>query len=122
EQAPQAGPMVRDGRGRLVWFRPLDTKGVTDLRVQSFRGDPVLTWWQARPTGATHGSAFYVIADTSYRTLRRVRPVDGPFADPHEILLTPQGTALMTTLRSIVIGAGRVTAGGVQRLHLRTGR
>jgi Arylsulfotransferase (ASST) len=114
--------MILDERGRLVWFRPLNTKGVTDLRVQTFRRRPVLTWWQARPTGATHGSSFYVIADSSYHTLRIVRPVGGPSADPHEILLTPEGTALMTTFRSVVIGGRRVADGGVQELDLRTGR
>jgi len=114
--------MILDERGRLVWFRPLNTKGATDLRVQSYRGRRVLTWWQARPTGATHGSSFYVIADTSYHTIRIVRPLGGPAADPHEILLTPQGTALMTTFRSVVIGGRRVADGGVQELDLRTGR
>jgi arylsulfotransferase ASST len=122
KRTPQAGPMILDERGRLVWFRPLNTKGATDLRVQSYRKRPVLTWWQARPTGALHGSSFYVIADSAYRTLRRIRPVGGPSADPHEILLTPQGTALMTTFRSILMGGRRVADGGVQELDLRTGR
>jgi Arylsulfotransferase (ASST) len=122
KNTPQAGPMILDGHGRLVWFHPLNTKGVTDLRVQFYRGRSVLTWWQARPTGATHGSSYYAVADPSYRTLRIVRPVGGPAADPHEILLTPRGTALMTTFRSIVIGGRRVADGGVQELDLRTGR
>jgi hypothetical protein len=114
--------MLLDERGRLVWFRPLNTKGVTDFRTQSYRGRHVLTWWQARPTGAKQGSSFYVVADTSYRTIKVIRPVGGPAADPHEILLTRQGTALMTTFRSIVIGGRRVADGGVQELDLRTGR
>src|SRR6266536_4470480 len=29
----QAGPMIMDNRGELVWFNPLNTKGVTDFRV-----------------------------------------------------------------------------------------
>jgi Arylsulfotransferase (ASST) len=82
----------------------------------------VLTWWQARPTGATAGHAYYTIADTRYRTVRIVQPGRGAIADPHELLLTPQGTALMTTFRNVVVGGDRVADGGVQELDLRTGR
>jgi len=121
-RAVQAGPMIFDNRGNLVWFRPLRTRGVTDLRVQRYRGRPVLTWWQARPTGATHGSAFYKIADRSYRTLAVVRPGAGATADPHEFLLTARGTALMTTFRGARVGGRRVIEGGVQEIDLRTGR
>jgi hypothetical protein len=89
--------------------------------VQRYRGRPVLTWWQARPTGATHGSAFYKIADRSYRTLAVVRPGNGAVADPHEFLLTAHGTALMTTFRGARVGGRRVIEGGVQEIDLRTG-
>jgi hypothetical protein len=121
-KAVQAGPMILDERGRLVWFRPLNTRGVTDFRVQHYRGRPVLTWWRARPTGATHGSASYTVVDTSYRTVAVIRPVGGPIADPHELVLTRRGTALMTTFRNILLGGRRVADGGVQELDLRTGR
>jgi hypothetical protein len=121
-KAAQAGTMIFDERGRLVWFRPLNTRGVTDLRVQQYHGRPVLTWWRARPTGATHGSASYTIVDSSYHTVAVVRPVGGPIADPHEFVITPRGTALMTTFRNILLGGRRVADGGVQELDLRTGR
>ena len=121
-RAVQAGPMIFDNRGNLVWFRPLRTRGVTDLRVQRYRGRPVLTWWQARPTGATHGSAFYKITDRSYRTLAAVRPSNGAVADPHEFLLTARGTALMTTFRGTRVSGRRVIEGGVQEIDLRTHR
>jgi hypothetical protein len=121
-RAVQVGPMIFDNRGRLVWFRPLRTRGVSDLRVQRYRGRPVLTWWQARPTGATHGSAFYKIADRSYHTLALVRPGNGAVADPHEFLLTTRGAALMTTFRGARVGGRRVIEGGVQEIDLRTRR
>ncbi len=122
KHAPQAGPMIFDDEGHLVWFHPLDTRGVSDFRVQRYQGRPVLTWWRARPAGATHGSAAYVVADSSYRTLRVIRPLGGAIADPHEILLTQHGTALMTTFRNIARGDRRIADGGVQELDLRTGR
>ena len=114
--------MILDERGRLVWFRPLNTRGVSDFRVQHYRGRPVLTWWRARPTGPQHGSASYTVADQSYRTVAVVRPLGGPIADPHEFVLTPRGTALMTTFRNILLRGRRVADGGVQELDLRTGR
>jgi hypothetical protein len=118
----QAGPMIVDNRGHVVWFRPLDTRGVTDFRVQSYRGRPVLTWWRARPNNATVGRAFYTVIGASYRTIAGVRPLRGAIADPHELLLTPHGTALMTTFRNILLRGRRVADGGVQELDLRTGR
>ena len=46
-QDAQSGPMILDGAGRLVYFRPLGGKvQATDVRVQRYRGQPVLTWWQ----------------------------------------------------------------------------
>lgn len=121
-RTPQAGPMIFDDRGRLVWFRPLKTRGVTDFRVQRLNGRPVLTWWHARPAGATSGDPAYTIADTSYRTIGIVRPGDGLVGDIHEFLLTPRGTALMTTFRSVLVGDRRYSEGGVQELDLATGR
>jgi hypothetical protein len=121
KEAVQAGPMILDERGQLVWFHPLDTKGVTDFRVQHYRGRPVLTWWQARPAGATEGRPSYRVLDTRYRTVAVIRPVHA-YADPHEVVLTRQGTALMTTYRNIVFQGRRVADGGVQELDLRTGR
>ena len=118
---PQAGPMILDNRGRVVWFRPLNTRGVTDFRLQWYRGRRVLTWWQARPTGIEEGRAFYVIADARYRNVRVVRPGYGLPGDIHEFLLTRRGTALMTTVRSVQSSGRRVTEGGVQELDLRTG-
>src|SRR5438876_1934855 len=66
--AAQAGPMIFDNRGQLVWFRPLNTRGVTGLRVQRYHGRPVLTWWQQRAEG-TSVDPWYTIADTSYGTI-----------------------------------------------------
>jgi hypothetical protein len=114
--------MIFDERGRLVWFRPLDTRGVADFRVQTYRGRRVLTWWRAKPTGAEYGRSSYTVVDASYRTVAGVRAVAGASSDPHELLLTRRGTALMTTFRSILLGGRRVADGGVQEVDLRNGR
>ena len=121
-RTPQAGPMIFDERGRLVWFRPLPTRGVTDFRVQRLHGRPVLTWWRARLAGARLRDGAYTIADTSYRTIATIRPGNGEVGDIHEFLLTRRGTALMTTFRSLVVGHRRYSEGGFQELELATGR
>lgn len=120
--APQAGPMIIDNRGKVVWYRPLTTRGVMGFRVQRYRSRPVLTWWHAKPAAAKIGTAAYTIADQFYGTIAEVRPGNGAIADPHEIMLTRQGTALMTTFRNVQIGDRRVADGGVQEMDLRTGR
>jgi hypothetical protein len=92
----QAGPMIMDNRGRLVWFHPLKfTKGVTDFRVQRYRGKPVLTWWRGRLSNVGVGG-WYAIYDSSYRPIAEVRSGHGLVGDVHEFLLTSRGTALMT--------------------------
>ena len=67
----QAGPLILDNRGRVVWFLPLDTHGVTDFRVQRYRGRPVLTWWHGARTRAAATSG-YSIYDDSYRLVTHV--------------------------------------------------
>jgi hypothetical protein len=93
----QAGPMIMDNRGRLVWFHPLKlTKGVTDFRAQRYRGKPVLTWWRGRVSNVGVGDGWYVIYDDSYRPIAEVRPGNGLVGDVHEFRLTSRDTALMT--------------------------
>jgi hypothetical protein len=91
----QAGPMILDDAGNVVWFKPLDTRGVTDFRVQRYHGQPVLTWWRGRaPPHARDG--FYVIYDTSYRKIADVQAGNHLVGDIHEFRITPQDTALIT--------------------------
>jgi hypothetical protein len=91
----QAGPMILDDTGRVVWFKPLDTHGVTDFRVQRYHGQPVLTWWRGRaPPHARNG--FYVVYDSSYRKLADVHAGNGLVGDIHEFRITPRDTALIT--------------------------
>jgi hypothetical protein len=132
EQIDQQGPMIVDDRGRPVWFKPLP-RGVTatDVRVQHYRGKPVLTWAQGKSTGGPgHSKGVDVIADTSYHVIARIHAGDGLAADQHEFLLTPYGTALITSYNrrpadlSSVGGPvdGSVYEGVVQEIDIATGR
>src|SRR6185503_13447273 len=69
----QTGPMIMDNRGEVVWFKPLNTRGVTDFRVQHYLGKPVLTWWRGHVSNMGVGDGWYVIYDTSYRPVAEVR-------------------------------------------------
>jgi Arylsulfotransferase (ASST) len=96
EGGSQNGPMIVDDRGQVVWFRPTRSREVRamDFKVQRYRGEPVLTWYEG--VGTTYGRGEYVIADSSYREVTRVRAGNGYQGDHHEFLITPDGTALIT--------------------------
>jgi hypothetical protein len=98
-----------------------------DLRTQTYRGRPVLTWWE----GTILGTGEAVIMDTSYREIARVRAGNGHQVDPHEFLLTPDGTALITCSPTTVsadlssVGGsrhGRVAESVIQEVDVQTGR
>ncbi len=127
----QYGPMILDEHGRLLWFKPLLPAGAraADLRVQSYRGKPVLTWWQDPLVAAGSRRAGIVIDDSSYNQIAVVRAGNGYQADLHEFQITPQGTALITVYDGIecnlsAVGGpsrGAVADTLVQELDLATG-
>jgi hypothetical protein len=100
----QPGLMILDRSGGLVWYSPNSGSGADkgmariDLQVQTYRGQPVLTWWEGRVgPGVGYGKA--VIADSSYRTIATVSGGDGMSVDLHEFVISPQDTALVTAVR-----------------------
>jgi hypothetical protein len=125
----QAGPLILDDRGQVVWFDPLETHGVTDFRVQTYRGKPVLTWWQGQSDQGV-GNGHYVIMDGRYRQIAVVRAGNGLHGDIHEFLITPRNTALITVYHEVPYdlspwgGArqGRLNEGVVQEVDIATGR
>ena len=92
----QAGAVIADDSGQLVWEQPLANLETMDFRVQTYKGEPALTWWQGYVT-LGHGVGRYVIADSSYRTLAVINAGNGRQGDLHEFLLTDRGTALLTS-------------------------
>ena len=125
----QAGPMILDNRGQVVWFHPLDTHGVADVKVQRYRGKPVITWWRGRaPMGV--GSGYYAIYDDTYREIAKVRAGHGYSGDIHEFVITPNDTGLFTIYHRIPadltpIGGpkeGKIFDGIVQEVDIPTGK
>jgi hypothetical protein len=126
------GPEIVDDQGRPVWFRPLPVGLISsDLRVQTYMGDTVLTWAEgvgfqvANPSTPTTD----YICDTSYNVVATVRAGNGYSADLHEFQLTPQSTALITIYNDVPmdlssIGGsanGTVQEGVVQEIDIATG-
>ncbi len=137
---PRTGPgtpglMILDRNGGIVWYSPNTgfpaSKGMArvDLKVQSYRGKPVLTWWEGR-IGRGFGEGRAIIADTSYRTIATVNAGDGLQVDPHEFVISPHDTALVTAYRPVTTGLSRVggpargvaLSGVVQEIDIPSGR
>lgn len=127
----QAGPMIMDNEGEVVWFHPLkQTKGITDFRVQQYRGKPVLTWWRGKLSNVGVGNGWFAIYDDKYRPLAEVLPGNGLVGDVHDFVITPQDTALMTIyhrrpLDLTPVGGpveGKIWDGIVQEMDIRTGK
>jgi hypothetical protein len=132
--APSSGPgqrgcLIVDDRGEPVWFHPTTPATAMNLRAAVYRGKPVLTWWE----GSTEhglGTGSHVIVDQSYRVVDRFPAGHGRPSDLHELMLTPEGTALVTSWdvtrrdlrRAGGSAAGRVIGGIVQELELPSGR
>jgi Arylsulfotransferase (ASST) len=122
----QAGPMIVEPDGALVWFKPLPTHTeATNLQVQEYEGKPVLTWWQGNISEHGFGLGEDVIADQTYTDIAHVRAGNGLQADLHEFQLT----ALITAYEPIYcdLGAlggpedGAVTDSVFQEVDVRTG-
>ena len=115
----EPGLMILNRRGNIVWYSPNTAfpastgSGRMDLKVQSYRGQPVLTWWQGRMISG-YGEGQAVIADNSYRTIATVSAGHGLQVDLHEFVISPQDTALITAVPADAgrpVRAGRAEAG-----------
>ena len=95
KNAGQDGPMILGNDGNPIWFRPVprDEEDAMDFKVQSYKGQQVLTWWEGVHTG--YGRGEHVILDSSYREVARVRAGNGYAADHHELIITSRDTALI---------------------------
>ena len=125
----QNGPMIVAPNGGLVWFAPNPHNTTsTDIRVQTYAGQPVLTWWQGKVANGV-GFGIDQIYDTSYRRVAYVRAGNGLRADLHEFQLTGNGTALITAYQPVYwdarSGHGSVNQvvldGVVQEIDIKTG-
>jgi hypothetical protein len=120
--------MIIDNGGKLVWFKPMQGKLAADFRVQTYNGQPVLTWWEGVLYGGD-GDGVGEILDQSYTPIAQVRAGNGYSFDIHEFTITPQNTALVIAYerdkRDLRPWGGRkdarVVDNIVQEIDLKTG-
>ena len=96
----QSGPLIFDQYGRIIWFKPMSPRPSArqrafNVHVTEYRGKPVLAWYQG-PVVSGHGQGSYQIVDTHYRQVAEVHAQHGLMGDLHDLIITPQGTAIFT--------------------------
>jgi Arylsulfotransferase (ASST) len=122
------GPTILDNAGEPVWFLPLDSETGQNFRAQTYRGKPVLTWYEG-PSGSTYGGSC-VIYDDAYREVKRVHGGNGYSLDLHEFLITAKDTALVAIYNTVTTdltatggaASAEVVEGIVQELEVETGK
>ncbi|WP_169735476.1 arylsulfotransferase family protein [Actinokineospora inagensis] len=96
----QMGPMLVDDSGNPLWF---DQRGdkirlVMNAQKQTYRGKPVLMWWEGAFIPLGWGMGTVTIVDDHYRTVAQVG-VDNSI-DLHAIKITPQNTLIAVSYRT----------------------
>lgn len=133
--APASGPgmrggLIADDHGDPVYFHPTAPKTVMDFRPGELRGAPVLSWWEGRYVRGVGKVGAYVIMDASYREIARFSSARHRRPDFHEVLLTGDGTLLVTAYETVtadlrVVGGpsdGLLYGGLIQELAIPSGR
>jgi hypothetical protein len=124
------GPEIIDQQGNVVWFQAVPAgQEAADFRTQTYRGQPVLTWWQGTGLGGLAKGTDYIY-DNHYQQIAAVNAGNGLSADGHEFLITPQNTALIlsyTTATADLTSIGgppnqTVINGVVQEIDIPTGK
>lgn len=91
------GPEIVTGGGKLVWFKDIPAPDVAkNLRVQTYHGQQVLTWWQGH---ATQGSpdGIGVIADAAGNTIATVNGSGLYPNEGHDFVLFDDGDKALIT-------------------------
>jgi EmrB/QacA subfamily drug resistance transporter len=86
----QSGPLILDKDLQPVWFEPVPIDVVaSNLTAQTYKGQPVLTWWQGvvSNTGATQ-SGEDIIVNQHYQTIATLKGQDGWVITLHELVIS----------------------------------
>ena len=126
----QWGPMIIGPRGSLIWFDPMPGPYTvaSNLRIQRYLGQPVLTFWEGY-VNVDSGQGVDVIFNRHYQQIATVRAGNGLMADLHEFTITARNTALITAYSLVHwdgtgVGRGKdmdVVDCTVQVVDIRTG-
>jgi hypothetical protein len=127
----QQGPMILSETGRLIGFEPVSAtptpaRRAFNVRVQTYQGKPVMTYFVGAVVSA-HGQGHFVLYDENYHQVAQVHAGNGYQGDLHEFLLTDQGTALFTAYGEAVGtypsgSRGKYFYGVVQEVDVASGK
>jgi hypothetical protein len=104
----QDGPYILDPRGDLLWYEPADEPSAFNLRVQSYAGQPVLTYWEGHVVcPPCSGKGEDPILNEHYQKIHTVTAGNGyqsQGTDLHEFTLGHEGsetTAFVTIWKPV---------------------
>jgi Arylsulfotransferase (ASST) len=90
------GPEILSAQGQPIWFHAVPQGlDATDFRVQTYFGQPVLTWWQGTSSNGVGNGTDYIY-NNHYQQIATVQAGNGLQADAHEFYITPWNTAYIT--------------------------
>ena len=129
--AGQSGPMILDRALRPVWFRPVPKDVVaSNLSVQTYRGEPVLAWWEGVVTSTGQiESGRLVVVDRHYRTVATLHATGGWIITLHDLAIrgdrvwvTANRNVPMNLTRWGGANNGALVDSAVQEYSLSTGK
>jgi hypothetical protein len=127
----QSGPLILDKNLQPVWFNPIGTGALAaNLRVQTYAGKPVLSWWQGTVSGSgATTSGEDVVVDQHYRHVATLKGADGWVISQHEMIISGPNawvTAYKTVPMNLTLyggsANGAVLDSAVQEYDLKTGQ
>jgi hypothetical protein len=90
------GPEILSAQGQPIWFHAVPQGlDATDFRVQTYLGQPVLSWWQGTSSNGVGNGTDYIY-NNHYQQIATVQAGNGLQADAHEFYITPWNTAYIT--------------------------
>jgi hypothetical protein len=88
------GAAILNNQGNLIWYDPVNEPKVHNLETVTYKGQPMLAFYQGNGAGA-HGVGEFVLMNEHYQVVSYIRAGNGDEADLHELTITPQNTALI---------------------------
>ncbi|MHB1999952.1 MAG: arylsulfotransferase family protein, partial [Solirubrobacteraceae bacterium] len=137
----EEGPQILQSDGQPVWTHTAGKgEAALDFEAQTYRGKPVLTWWQGNvavpprftnlPEGSPEPGARYFVYNDRYKRIKTVYAREGWTADLHEFKITPRNTALFIAYKTVPMNLtayggsaqGAVEDAEIQEVSLSTGK
>lgn len=90
-------PLIADPSGTTLWAAG-GQKSYAHCRLQTYRGQPVITWWESPTTGlSAYAAGRDIVTDLDHHVIATIALHDGVSPDEHEFFLTPSNTALIVS-------------------------